>query len=897
MKDPTQSQDPRLVSAYAVYKGLIPGVKSYQDTSETTSASKKKKAAKKNRKRESIDSKIALKAEDAKNSEVEAAENDPSPQKKGKKSKSKDSTAGLIAKANGKGEDKRNRTSEINQETATSTDDGEAGTKSKKKKRKKNKKQNIQDTTNGESQSEMDSITLDSTVCLSDDDEAPPLKARKLNKDLVPNPLANGGLKKKHEKVGKKADNNTSQASSSVADDTSSSSPKKKSKKKKKKNKKGSEADTTKTSVVTDSFDDLEVPSAPTTPAGGKSKTDKKKAKQNALALTFNSSPRNSKKSLYEVTSTAPPPDVRSVFNSKRIEDSVDHGKMALEWLIHPVSSEEFMKDYFEKKPLLVKRKNEECENYYRWLLTTQLFDDILRRNCVKYSVNLDITSYTDGVRETLSENMQGRVRPAVVWDYYNNGCSIRMLNPQSYIQPLWRLNSSLQEWFGSFVGANMYLTPPDSQGFAPHYDDIDAFILQVEGKKQWKLYAPRKEDEKLPRFSSGNFSEADDNLGEPILDVVLEEGDLLYFPRGVIHQAKTVDGEHSLHLTLSCHQLNTYGDLLKQHLNHTLEKLMAKDISFRQGLPRDYMSFMGIAHENSADKEIQQKRKTFSKKIEQLVTKIAKEPADFAADAMGKKFIWDSLPPFLSSKERETCVVEDGEFMQEGRVFNRVEFDPEVEVKLIRKNCVRLVVEEGLLRLYYSTENSLVYHDEDAQYLELSVELAPAINHLISQYPNFTKIEDLPLSSEDVTQKIQVISDLWERSLIFTKDPLEPCDSNDIESADSNSSDMEQDEDVESVNLSDLPNESDDEGSDEDDDFYDSTVYQLEDDSDEDGEGSEISGEYSNDEADDGQADPDAFIEIDSEDADAEEDDDETARLFEMDDDGEFSIEDEESD
>lgn len=35
------------------------------------------------------------------------------------------------------------------------------------------------------------------------------------------------------------------------------------------------------------------------------------------------------------------------------------------------------------------------------------------------------------------------------------------------------------------------------------------------------------------------------------------------YF-RGFIHQAKTVDGEHSLHITISCQQLNTYGDLLK---------------------------------------------------------------------------------------------------------------------------------------------------------------------------------------------------------------------------------------------------------------------------------------------------------------------------------------------
>lgn len=33
----------------------------------------------------------------------------------------------------------------------------------------------------------------------------------------------------------------------------------------------------------------------------------------------------------------------------------------------------------------------------------------------------------------------------------------------------------------------------------------------------------------------AGNFSE--DEIGEPMLDVILEAGDLLYFPRGLIHQ------------------------------------------------------------------------------------------------------------------------------------------------------------------------------------------------------------------------------------------------------------------------------------------------------------------------------------------------------------------------
>jgi len=36
-----------------------------------------------------------------------------------------------------------------------------------------------------------------------------------------------------------------------------------------------------------------------------------------------------------------------------------------------------------------------------------------------------------------------------------------------------------------------VYLTPPGSQGFSPHYDDIDAFVLQLEGSKRWRCYRP----------------------------------------------------------------------------------------------------------------------------------------------------------------------------------------------------------------------------------------------------------------------------------------------------------------------------------------------------------------------------------------------------------------------
>lgn len=89
-----------------------------------------------------------------------------------------------------------------------------------------------------------------------------------------------------------------------------------------------------------------------------------------------------------------------------------------------------------------------------------------------------------------------------------------------------------------AFLGrGGRYLTPAGTQGFAPHYDDIEAFLLQAEGSKQWRLY-DNPSGERLPTTSSGNFAQRE--LGPAIMEVTLRAGDLLYIPRGVVHQVAT---------------------------------------------------------------------------------------------------------------------------------------------------------------------------------------------------------------------------------------------------------------------------------------------------------------------------------------------------------------------
>lgn len=158
-------------------------------------------------------------------------------------------------------------------------------------------------------------------------------------------------------------------------------------------------------------------------------------------------------------------------------------------WFISPLDVDTFFMQFWEKTPLHIDRPE---TDYYQHLLTTKEVDTMIRENSLFYGRNIDIVNYENGKRETL--NPDGRAVASSVWDFYDNSCSIRILNPHTYNDRVHLLLATLQEYFGTMVGANLYLTPPGSQGFAPHWDDIEAFVIQLEGRKHWKLYAPKYE-------------------------------------------------------------------------------------------------------------------------------------------------------------------------------------------------------------------------------------------------------------------------------------------------------------------------------------------------------------------------------------------------------------------
>jgi hypothetical protein len=145
---------------------------------------------------------------------------------------------------------------------------------------------------------------------------------------------------------------------------------------------------------------------------------------------------------------------------------------------------------------------------------------------------------------------------------------------------PLVGFATALSDELGHPVQVNAYVTPPQNQGFAPHYDVHDVFVLQVAGRKHWTIHEPVVADPLSDQpWEQRRAAVTARAQQQPLIDAVLEPGDALYLPRGTIHAAAAL-GETSIHLTVGVHPV-TRNSLVR----HVLE-LAQDDPELRASLP-----------------------------------------------------------------------------------------------------------------------------------------------------------------------------------------------------------------------------------------------------------------------------------------------------------------------
>lgn len=246
-----------------------------------------------------------------------------------------------------------------------------------------------------------------------------------------------------------------------------------------------------------------------------------------------------------------------------------------LDQLLSPVSTAAFFVEHWEKQPLLLRKGT----GAFAGLLSREEADRLLSTPGLRYPYLTMVYRCSPLALERYTTT-GGAIDSQGVADAFAEGCTAVLAYADQISPPLSALCRRLESAFGRHVWANVYTTPPSSEGLLPHYDTYDLFVLQIAGSKTWRIRQPP-----IEQPMSTQICEPPNGVCTEELQVsTLREGDLLYLPRGYVHEPYTTD-ESSIHasIVISPH---TWRDVLAEILPDVLESIALDDVRFRRSPP-----------------------------------------------------------------------------------------------------------------------------------------------------------------------------------------------------------------------------------------------------------------------------------------------------------------------
>lgn len=218
----------------------------------------------------------------------------------------------------------------------------------------------------------------------------------------------------------------------------------------------------------------------------------------------------------------------------------------SFDWLIDPIVPSTFFAEFYEQKPLLIQRRQ---PSKFASLLSIDAVDRYLSTT-TPYRPDVFLI---DAARDLKADDYAfpnseppGRIDLPRAYQLFATGATITLSQLHERVAPLAALCRAVEKTFSSHFQTNVYLSPPNAQGFKTHFDSHDVFVLQVSGAKLWTLY---NTGIVLPLRGQA-FDPKKHTPGPPTREFTLHAGDLLYCPRGIYHSARSTD-ETSLHITL----------------------------------------------------------------------------------------------------------------------------------------------------------------------------------------------------------------------------------------------------------------------------------------------------------------------------------------------------------
>jgi len=299
--------------------------------------------------------------------------------------------------------------------------------------------------------------------------------------------------------------------------------------------------------------------------------------------------------------------------------------------LVAPLTADHFLREICGKTPIHMKGHPER----FAYLLTWDSLNAMLSRDdfegpkfeVVKGGKMVPPAEYRERIEYNGNYQAQ-RINLGKLNHLCREGASLvlKFLQRERH-KPISHLCRILELALASDVHVTAIAGWHDTQGFSTHWDKVDVFVMQVEGKKHWRIFPPTQRYHDDPDQFTGA---PQDN---PYWEGDLNPGDFLYIPRGWWHDAHPSVGP-VLHLSFIKMKSLTGLDLAK----HVLNRLACYE-PFRSDIPR-------YANTSEQEAYISMFRKTVNEAMDKLSLEGFLQEVDSKAPGISRPTLpWSAVP------------------------------------------------------------------------------------------------------------------------------------------------------------------------------------------------------------------------------------------------------------
>lgn len=215
--------------------------------------------------------------------------------------------------------------------------------------------------------------------------------------------------------------------------------------------------------------------------------------------------------------------------------------------LVAPYGVEEFLDAVWGRRMEVFRGEAGRFANLLPW----PALNDLLRRHRLESprlrlahgGDRVDPETYTTDVPLRRGGSYR-RIRHGELAGAVREGATLVIDSIDELAGPIDELAGDLEHHLRERVQVNCYASFGAVHGFDTHWDDHDVLVVQVHGRKHWRVFGPTR-----PHPTRRDVAHPEPPAGEPAHDFILTAGDALHVPRGWWHDASAMT-EPSVHLT-----------------------------------------------------------------------------------------------------------------------------------------------------------------------------------------------------------------------------------------------------------------------------------------------------------------------------------------------------------